>query len=197
MRSTIEDRVHPLSSAHRGARLAAAAELGALNVTLAEGYAAQAGVVIALGERVAGWKVGFGPDRLPAAAPLVAGVVVPSGGILALPPGRSALLEIEIAFRLARDLPPRPDRPYTRGEVIDAIDVALAGAELIAARGGLPAEGTPFPRFVADLQGNAGYACGSATRGFASLDLEGCRVSLIIEDELVHVAVGGHLQGDT
>ncbi len=196
MPSSIENLVHALSSAHRGARLAAAAELGALNVTLAEGYAAQAGVVIALGERVAGWKVGFGPDRLPAAAPLVAGVVVPSGGILALPPGRSALLEIEIAFRLARDLPPRPDRPYTRGEVIDAIDVALAGAELIAARGGLPAEGTPFPRFVADLQGNAGYACGSATRGFASLDLEGCRVSLFIDDELVHEAVGGHPQGD-
>lgn len=196
MPSSIENLVHALSSAHRGARLAPAAELGALNVTLAEGYAAQAGVVIALGERVAGWKVGFGPDRLPAAAPLVAGVVVPSGGILALPPGRSALLEIEIAFRLARDLPPRPDRPYTRGEVIDAIDVALAGAELIAARGGMPSTGTPFPRFIADLQGNAGYVCGSETRGFRSVDLRACRVSLWIDDERVHDAVGGHPQGD-
>lgn len=196
MPTSIETLVHALSSAHRGARLAPAEELDALNVTLAEGYAAQAGVVIALGERVAGWKVGFGPDRQPAAAPLVAGVVVPSGGTLALPRGRPALLEIEIAFRLARDLPPRPDRPYTRGEVVDAIDVALAGAELIAARGGLPAEGTPFPRFVADLQGNAGYACGSATRAFASLDLEACRVTLHVDDERVHDAVGGHPQGD-
>lgn len=196
MPTSIETLVHALSSAHRAARPAPADELDALNVTLAEGYAAQAGVVIALGERVAGWKVGFGPDRQPAAAPLVAGVVVPSGATLVLPRGRPALLEIEIAFRLARDLPPRPDRPYTRGEVVDAIDVALTGAELIAARGGLPAEGTPFPRFVADLQGNAGYACGTATRAFASLDLEACRVTLHVDDERVHDAVGGHPQGD-
>ena len=196
MPSSIENLVHALSSAHRGARLAAAAELGALNVTLAEGYAAQAGVVIALGERVAGWKVGFGPDRLPAAAPLVAGVVVPSGGILALPPGRSALLEIEIAFRLARDLPPRPGRPYTRGEVEDAVEFALAGAEILAPRGGMPTDGTPYPRFLADLLGNAGYVSGGDTRGFRSIDLATRRVRLWIDDELVHDAVGGHPQGD-
>ena len=59
-----------------------------------------------------------------------------------------------------------------------------------------PAAGTPFPRFIADLQGNAGYVCGSETRGFRSVDLKACRVSLWIDDERVHDAVGGHPQGD-
>lgn len=197
MPSPVESLVRLLSSAHRTGHLAPAAQLDALNAaTVAEGYAAQAGVVIALGERVEGWKVGFGPDKLPAAAPLLGGVVAPQGATVALPPDRPFILEIEIAFRLARDLPPRPGRPYTPSEIGDAIDVALAGAELIAARGGMPAAGTPFPRFIADLQGNAGYVCGSETRGFRSVDLKACRVSLWIDDERVHDAVGGHPQGD-
>ena len=197
MPSPVESLVRLLSSAHRTGHLAPVAQLDALNTaTVSEGYAAQAGVVIALGERVAGWKVGFGPDKLPAAAPLLGGVVARQGATVALPPDRPFILEIEIAFRLARDLPPRPGRPYTPSEIEDAIDVALAGAELIAARGGMPAAGTPFPRFIADLQGNAGYVCGSETRGFRSIDLKACRVSLWIDDERVHDAVGGHPQGD-
>lgn len=197
MPSSVESLVRVLSSAHRTGRIAPAATLDALAAaTLPEGYAAQAGVVVALGERVDGWKVGFGPDRLPAAAPLLGSVVARSGATMALAPDRPVILEIEIAFRLARDLPPRPGRPYAQAEIEDAVDVALAGAELIAARGGMPATGTPFPRFIADLQGNAGYVCGGETRGFRSVDLKACRVSLWIDDERVHDAVGGHPQGD-
>jgi 2-keto-4-pentenoate hydratase len=196
MPSTVESLVHALASAHRTGRLANASELDALNVSTAEAYAAQAGVAIALDDGVAGWKAGFGPDKSSVAAPLLASVVKRSGATVPLPPDRPMILEIEIAFRLARDLPPRPGRPYTPGEIEDAIDVVLAGAELIAPRGGLPSSGTPFPRFVADLQGNAGYVCGGETRGFSAMDLKACRVELWIDDERVHDAVGGHPQGD-
>ena len=85
MPSPVESLVRLLSSAHRTGHLAPAAPLDALNAaTVPEGYAAQAGVVIALGERVEGWKVGFGPDKLPAAAPLLGGVVAPQGATVAL-----------------------------------------------------------------------------------------------------------------
>ncbi|HQU49187.1 MAG TPA: hypothetical protein PLM09_08690 [Casimicrobiaceae bacterium] len=196
MVSTVETMVHALASAHRSGRVANAADLAALDVSIGEAYAVQAGTAIALAEGVGGWKAGFGPDGEPVAAPMLASTVEAHGARIALPPDRSVLLEIEIAFRLARDLPPRPERPYTRGEIEDAIDVALAGAEILAPRGGMPASGTPFPRFVADLQGNAGYVCGGETRGFPSLDLSARRVRLWIDDALVHDAVGGHPQGD-
>lgn len=196
MASTVETMVHALASAHRSGRAVKASSLDALDVSIAEAYAVQAGTAIALGERVGGWKAGFGPDKAPVAAPMLAGVVRGGGASVPLPPDRPAILEIEIAFRLAHDLPPRPGRPYTRGEVEDAVDVALAGAEIIAARGGMPSTGAPFPRFVADMQGNAGYVCGSETRGFREIDLAACRVQLWVDDALVHDAVGGHPQGD-
>jgi len=196
MVSTVETMVHALASAHRSGRVARASELEALDVSMGEAYAVQAGTAIALAEGVGGWKTGFGPDGEPVAAPMFASTVATRGASVALPPDRGVILEIEIAFRLGRDLPPRPDRPYTRGEVEDAVDVVLAGAEILAPRGGMPATGTPYPRFVADLQGNAGYVCGGETRSFRSLDLAERRVQLWIDDALVHDAIGGHPQGD-
>ena len=196
MTSSVAPLVHVLSSAHRSGRAAPPSELAPLSVTIAEAYDAQAGIARALGERVAGWKTGFGPDSSSVAAPLFGSVMHPSGARVALPPDRPVILEIEIAFRLARDLPPRPAHPYTQPDIEDAVEVALAGAELIAARGGMPSTGTPFPRFVADLQGNAGYVTGSTTRSFRALDLRTAQVSLDIDGVRVHNAAGGHPQGD-
>ncbi|MEO8486127.1 MAG: hypothetical protein ABI585_07280 [Betaproteobacteria bacterium] len=196
MTSSLDPFVQALASAHRSGRAASAAALDAHAITIGDAYEAQAGLARALGERVAGWKTGFGPDSQSVAAPLFAGVTYASGATIALPPDRPVILEIEIAFRLARDLPPRPAHPYTQPDVAAAVEVALAGAELIAARGGMPSAGTPFPRFVADLQGNAGYVCGGETRGFRALDLRQAQVSLDIDGVRVHEGAGGHPQGD-
>ena len=185
-----------LADAIRSGRAAPAATLGTHDPTIAEAYEAQAGVARALGERVAGWKTGFGPDKQSVAAPILAGVMHASGATVALPPDRPVILEIEIAFRLARDLPPRPGRPYDRAEVAQAVDAVVAGAELIAARGGMPSTGAPFARFVADLQGNAGYVCGAETRDFRDLDLDALEVALWIDGERVHAGAGGHPQRD-
>ena len=100
-----------LAAAIRSGRAAPPASLDAHAPTIAEAYEAQAGVAHALGERVAGWKTGFGPDRHPVAAPILAGLMHRNAARIALPPDRPVILEIEIAFRLARDLPPRPGRP--------------------------------------------------------------------------------------
>lgn len=196
MTSSLDTLVRALASAHRSGRAAPAADLASLSATIADAYEAQAGIAHSLGERVAGWKTGFGPEKQPVAAPLFAGVMHASRATIPLPPDRPMILEIEIAFRLARDLPPRPARPYTASEIAESVEVALAGAELIAARGGMPSDGTPFPRFVADLQGNAGYVCGSEALGFRALDLTQARVTLDVDGERVHDAKGGHPQGD-
>ena len=185
-----------LAAAIRSGRAAPPASLDAHAPSIAEAYEAQAGLAHALGERVAGWKTGFGPDRRSVAAPIFAGVMHRNGATIALPADRPVILEIEIAFRLARDLPPRPDRPYEHAEVAQTVDAVLVGAELIAARGGMPSAGAPFARFVADLQGNAGYVCGGETRDFRSLDLNALEIALWIDGERVHAAAGGHPQRD-
>jgi 2-keto-4-pentenoate hydratase len=117
-----------------------------------------------------------------------------SGATIALPHDRPVILEIEIAFRLAHDLPPRPGRAYSHAEVSEAVEAVLVGAELIAARGGMPSTGTPFPRFVADLQGNAGYVCGTETRDFRALYEE--RIDETRLTELSPVVFRAAAQGD-
>ena len=196
MSASLDPLVHALADAHRAGRAAPAASLDASALSMADAYDVQSRVVEAIGGRIAGWKCGFGPDGQPVAAPLIAGVVKPNGATIPLPPDRPAILEIEIAFRLARDLPPRPDRPYTQQEIVDAVAAVLIGAELIAARGGMPSAGTPYARFVADLQGNAGYVCGAETRAFPGLDLKALPLVVQLDGVRVHEGRGGHPQGD-
>ncbi|MFO1284718.1 MAG: hypothetical protein U1F51_20050 [Burkholderiales bacterium] len=196
MSTTIEALVAAFVPAFRSGRALPAGALDALNVSTAEAYAAQASLCRALGGSVAGWKVGFGPDAASTAAPLLAAGVQPSGGRFALPPDRPLLVEIEIAFRLGRDLPPRPARPYSRGEVEDAVVQVFCGAELLAPRSGMPSAGTPFPRFIVDLHGNCGYVVGNGTAAYRAIDLSACRTRIRVGRSKVHDAVGGHPQGD-
>jgi 2-keto-4-pentenoate hydratase len=74
--------------------------------TEAAAYAVQHAVAATLGP-IGGWKVGAGgPDAKPTAAPLPASVIVAAPA--RLPPTYSdRLVEAEIAFRIACDLPPR------------------------------------------------------------------------------------------
>jgi 2-keto-4-pentenoate hydratase len=145
-----------------------------------------------LGARIAGWKVGFGPDGAPFAGPLYESGIVRSPGTRRLAAGDHVLVEVELAFRLARDL---PSRETPRQEIVDAIDVAVAGIELIRGRLGEPPD-VPFLAFLADNAGNDGYVTGAATHDFRKLDLSALRCRLAVDGATVHDKVGGHPQGD-
>ncbi len=151
----------------------------------------QRDVTRALGATVAGWKVGFSPDGVPVAGPLYASVVRPGPASLPLP-DRGCIVEIELAFRLARDL---PAKPYTRDEILDATDEVLIGIELIAGRRGEP-PAVPYFAFLADNIGNAGYVTGASTRGFRALDLKALLVRFTVDTQVVQEGRGGHPQGD-
>jgi 2-keto-4-pentenoate hydratase len=112
---TLTDRL--LEARRNGTVFAVAA--GDVPQTEAAAYAVQHAVAETLGP-IGGWKVGAaGPDARPSAAPLPASVIM--GAPARLPPAYSdRLVEAEIAFRIARDLPPRDD-PYSRDEVLAAI----------------------------------------------------------------------------
>jgi 2-keto-4-pentenoate hydratase len=151
----------------------------------------QRDVTEALGATVAGWKVGFSPDGVAVAGPLYASAVQPSRGSVRLT-DRGFIVEIELAFRLARNL---PRQPYTREAILDAIDEALIGIELVAGRHGEPPE-VPYFAFLADNIGNAGYVTGASTRGFRALDLKALPLRFSVDGEVVQESRGGHPQGD-
>ncbi len=161
---------------------------------LAAAYAAQARLGESLGAKVGGWKVGIRPDGTPMAAPIYADLVKESGATWTLPASGPLVVEVELAFRLDDDLPPRPE-PWMRDEIVDAVGEVLVGIELIHWRFE-GCEPPPFLPFLADNLGNAGYVVGEATRDFRALDLARRRCRVSIDADLAHDAIGGHPQDD-
>lgn len=157
--------------------------------------AVQAQTVQALGGKVGGWKVGFAADGKVMAAPMLAGAILASGAKWPLVAQGTLIAEVEIALRLKQDLPARPAKPYDRSEILAATGEVLAGIEFIQSR---LAESTaaPFPIWLADRLGNAGYVCGAECADFDGLDLGALRCQLWADGKLVHDKVGGHPQGD-
>ncbi len=162
--------------------------------TLAEAFAISAGMMKALGETVGGWKVGYAPDGTPVAAPMYASGFLQSGGAWSMKAERPMIPEIEIAVRLARDLPANPARPYTRADIEDAASDYLIGVELIERR--IPMKGPPFAMNLADDLGNVGYVIGPATRDYRALDLPNLLCQFWVKGELSVDRRGGHASGD-
>lgn len=152
--------------------------------------AVQAEVTHALGERIGGWKVGVSPDGVPFGAPMYASGVLASPATLAL--GAYVVIEMEIAVRLARDL---PAGTHARETIVDAVGEVIAGIEVIRGRMGEP-PAVPFNAFLADNGANLAYVTGGTTRDVRSLDLKALPARLTIDGEVVHEKAGGHPQGD-
>lgn len=180
--------VEALHAAH-GGRTASLVPLGPSDYAAA--MRAQHAVAQKLGASIAGWKLGFSPDNVPVAGPLFTSLVQ-RGPARASLPANGLIVEIELAFRLARDLPPKS---YTRDEVLEAVDEALIGVELVAGRFGEP-PAVPYLAFLADNIGNAGYVTGASTRDFRSLDLVALPMRFAIDGKVVEEKRGGHPQGD-
>jgi 2-keto-4-pentenoate hydratase len=156
----------------------------------AAAMAVQAEVAQALRETVAGWKVGVGGDGVPFAAPLYRSALVAAPATLAL--SDYVLIEMEIAVRLARDLPPGA---YTRDAILDAVESVMAGIEVLRGRAGEP-PAVPFLAFLADNGANLAYVTGEPATSFRRLDLGALRCRLAIGGRVAHEAVGGHPQND-
>ena len=161
----------------------------------AEAYAVSAGIRAALSEAVGGWKVGHAPEgsKAPMGAPMYASGFLKSGGVFKFKPGRAMIPEIEIAVRLSRDLPPRPDKTYSRDEILEYCSELLLGIELIERR--IP-KGAAFALNLADDLGNIGYVVGPAIKVSRDLDLTKLRCQFWIGGALHTDRAGGHAKGD-
>ena len=162
---------------------------------IAAAYATQVAVAQALGASISGWKAGMRPDGTAMAAPLYASLMRGNGATWTLPGvGNPLVCEVEVAFRLNRDLPPRATA-YSRSDIAAAVAEVVVGIELVRGRFGGPSA-PPFHTLLADNVVNAGYIVGEARKGLGTLDVTRLRCRYALDGKPVHDAVGGHPQDD-
>ena len=161
--------------------------------TIAEAHAIQDALVIALGERVAGWKVSAGKDNEIMRGAILGSRLLQSPA--SLPAARVPLrgIEVEIGFRFDQDMPPR-DRDYHRTE-IEAAVTALVGMEIVDSRFTSYRE-TPVLDRAADCMSNGAYIVGTLRPDWRDFDLSSLKAILRINGKVEIEKTGGHSIGD-
>jgi len=182
-------RRHGLSAIARAAKLLVAAHrtrrpaviAGVRLESEADAYRVQEAVYDALWPetRAAAWKAGGPSDKVtPTAAP------IPPERLLRSPASVSASslnmvgIEAEVAYRLARDLPPR-SRPYSDRSVAAAVGEVLVTIEVCDTRLA-DWKRAPQPWKLADFQNNGALVAGSGTADWQGIDFRKQEVTLAI-----------------
>ena len=174
-----------LAGARRDARAITAWPATRIPSDLAEAYRLQAAVASDLGA-TSGWKVAaVTPAQreslgvpVPIAAPLLAPWMHDARAAAPTLSVRGFIapkLECEFAFELARDLPPRPARPYSRDEVSAAVAALRIAVEIVDSR--LP-RGLGALAELADAFNNGAFIAGGAIIDWHALDL--ARIEIVL-----------------
>jgi 2-keto-4-pentenoate hydratase len=144
-----------------------------------EGFAVQDRVVALLAEPVVGWKVIELPTGQVIFAPLLAGGLVPAGGTWQVTGPEPAGIELEIAFRMARDVGDDTSAEST----LASIGSAHVVFELCQSRNAGP---DTLPRHVglADCILNTGIVLGPRFDGWRERDLKGVAGRLKVDGKL-------------
>lgn len=170
--------------------------------SLAEGYEAQNAFRAIWPDTVAGWKIGataaptmarFGVEQ-PMYGPVFAGNVYASPARAPAPTQHAMAIESEFAYRLGRDLPARAT-PYTREEIVAAIDALIPAFEIVGTR----FTQIPFHdsgSVVADCMLNAALVLGTPVADWRGLDILSHPVRLTIDGEIKGEGKGSDALGD-
>jgi 2-keto-4-pentenoate hydratase len=147
---------------------------------IAEAYAVQEAVIAAQGQ-IGGWKVGAAgpePDAACNCAPM------PLSGIHRGPARLPSAVwpmrgvEAEISFRMGTTLEPR-DKPYTREEVLAAIDTCHPAIEVIQSRFADRTKLDPWT-LLADSNMHGCFVHGAEVQNWRALDFAQERVRLLV-----------------
>jgi 2-keto-4-pentenoate hydratase len=144
---------------------------------------------------IGGYKIGAGtPEATPFFAPMPRAWMAASGAIFVGPRYRYRVLEAEIAFLLATDLPPR-STPYTREEIVAAI--ASCHPIIEELESGLidPKAANPLSA-LADLQMHGGFVYGPAYADWQSLNFATETVTLSVDGVVQVERTGSNTSGD-
>jgi 2-keto-4-pentenoate hydratase len=167
------DSIHQAADLLIAARRDPAKRLAALPEALrpadqASAYAIQH-LVAATFPGIGGWKVGAsGPDAPPICGALPTSGVVPSPAVLSSASHMMRGIEAEVAFRIGRDLPPRRT-PYSRDEVMDAMESAHPAIEVLESRY-LDSDAVDAVSNLADTQMHGGFVWGAPVAGWRGVD---------------------------
>jgi 2-keto-4-pentenoate hydratase len=170
--------------------------------TLADAYRMQRAVIERWDDEIAGWKVGatskYAQDLFGISAPVYGPVfrktVVAGPAILPAKGFHHLMLETEFAFRFGQDLPARPT-PYTRNEIVAAIDALVPAFEIVSPRFSRLAV-DKLPQVVADYCANGGAVLGSVCERWHEVDLPSHQVKLSIGGTLRQEGSGAAVLGD-
>ncbi|MGC7404093.1 2-keto-4-pentenoate hydratase [Pandoraea pneumonica] len=155
-------------------------------------YAVQLRTLDLLGETIAAWKVGAkAPMDLPNCAPIPASVVSEGGGTLALNDFFRPGLELEVAFRLARDI--KPGRHDER-DIFLHVSETLVTIEITDSR--YAATGLDSRFVLADLQNNGALILGSGRDYAKSLNLDSPKVTFTLDGKNIAPARTRNPAGD-
>jgi 2-keto-4-pentenoate hydratase len=160
---------------------------------LEDGWQVQQEVTRRLGQSVAGWKASPpSPGKL-VAAPIYQPTLSRAATCAApFPAGAAAVVvEPELAFVLAKDLPPRA-QPYTEAEVDAAIGAIHAALEICASRY-TDHSSLPFPELLADGIVNNGLWLGPELGG---PDVSAFQLTWQVAGETAQTAEATHPNGD-
>lgn len=162
--------------------------------TLEEAYFVQDRLAWAYND-IGGWKVGAPtPDATPMYAPMPLNWMSCTGCEMRGITHRLRGIEAEIAFLIGKDLPPR-DTPYTREEVIAAIESCHPAIEVIESAFIDPLQ-TDRLSMIADLQMHGGFVFGDAVPNWQTLDFTQEHVTLAIDGAVRVERTGSNTSGD-
>ncbi len=160
----------------------------------ADAYAIQDAQMRALGP-IGGWKVGARDgDAEPNCAPLPASVVLRSPQTFTPFRFPLHLVEAELAFTIARDLPPR-GTPYAADDVANAIASVHAAIEIVASRY-VDFRAQPAFAQLADLQNNGVLVVGDGRASDTRVDQRTTAVRIDVAESPVLQVTGGNTAGD-
>jgi 2-keto-4-pentenoate hydratase len=146
-----------------------------------EGFAVQDAVVAALASPAIGWKVMPVPQGPVIYAPILQSGRVPAGGTWEVVGREPAGIELEIAFRLGRDVP----AGAAPGQVLEAVESAHVVFELCQSRIADPGS-QPRHVMLADCIANAGLVVGPELLAWRTEDLR-ARTGRLMVDGKLHV----------
>ncbi len=170
--------------------------------TLAEGYAIQDAMVACARQPVAGWKIAAtskaGQAHIgvtePLAGRLFADFVLKTGASLPAKPLHMKVVEAEFAFRMGRDLPPRPE-PYGMAEACLAVEALHLAIEVPDARYEDFAH-VGAPQIVADDAFASWFLLGPRLSHWSDLDLPKQPVRVLRNGVVVEQGSGANALGD-
>jgi len=157
-------------------------------------FGIQLAVLRGTGGMIGGWKCAAVPDKQATGAMLDARGVLPGPAQWFVPRGQKIGLETEIAFRVCDRLPGL-GRPYTRDEVLAAMDGCCPAVELVASRYQDPAKASVFEA-VADNVAHDGMVFGADVPGWRDMDLAKLTVRQTHAGAVQVEKVGGNPAGD-